>query len=118
VLLVEDDPRVRRVSLRRLKELGYVVLEADSGPAALKLLDEGADIDVLFTDIVMPGGMTGTDLAQEVRRRRPDIKILLTSGYAEPSVVTGGLSISGAGWLGKPYSVAELQSKLRELLDQ
>jgi CheY-like chemotaxis protein len=100
-----------------LKDLGYVVLEADSGPAALKLLDEGADIDVLFTDMAMPGGMTGADLAQEVRRRRPNVKILLTSGYAEPPLVTGGLSIPGAGWLGKPYSVDDLQSKLRELLD-
>jgi PAS domain S-box-containing protein len=117
VLLVEDDPRVRRVSLRRLTELGYVVLEADSGLAALKLLDEGAEVDVLFTDIVMSGGMTGVDLAQETRRRRPAIKILLTSGYAEPSVVTGGLLTTGAGWLSKPYGLDELQSKLRALLD-
>jgi PAS domain S-box-containing protein len=118
VLLVEDDPRVRRVSLRRLKELGYMVLEADSGPAALKLLDEGAEVDVLFTDIVMSGGMTGIDLAREIHRRRPEVRILLTSGYAEPSVVTGGLLTMGAGWLGKPYSVDELQSKLRALLDR
>jgi PAS domain S-box-containing protein len=118
VLLVEDDPRVRRVSLRRLKDLGYHVLEADSGPVALKLLDEGADINVLFTDVVMPGGMTGIDLAQEVRRRRPGVKILLSSGYAEPSVVIGGLTIADTAWLGKPYSAAELESKLRKLLDK
>jgi hypothetical protein len=118
VLLVEDDPRVRRVSLRRLKELGYLVLEADSGPAALKLLDEGAEIHVLFTDMVMSGGMTGIELAQEVRRRRPEVKILFTSGYAEPAAATGGLLTTGARWLGKPYGVDELQSKLRELLDQ
>ena len=118
VLLVEDDPRVRRVSLRRLKELGYLVLEADSGPAALKLLDEGAEIHVLFTDLVMSGGMTGIDLAQEARRRRPEVKILFTSGYAEPAAATGGLLTTGAQWLGKPYGVDELQSKLRELLDQ
>jgi PAS domain S-box-containing protein len=118
VLVVEDDPRVRRVSLRRLKELGYRVLEADSGPAALKLLNQGAEIHVLFTDMVMSGGMTGIELAQEARRRRPDVKILFASGYAEPAAVTGGLLTTGARWLGKPYGVDELQSKLRELLDQ
>jgi PAS domain S-box-containing protein len=118
VLLVEDDPRVRRIALRRLKELGYLVLEADSGPAALTLLDDGAEIHVLFTDMVMSGGMTGIELAQETRRRRPDVKILFTSGYAEPAAVTGGLLTTGARWLGKPYGVDELQSKLRELLDQ
>jgi PAS domain S-box-containing protein len=118
VLLVEDDPRVRRVSRRRLQELGYVVLEAESGPAALKFFDDGADIDVLFTDIVMSGGMTGIDLAHEVRRRRTGIKILFTSGHAEPAVVSGGLSTTGAEWLSKPYGIDELQSKLRKLLDQ
>jgi PAS domain S-box-containing protein len=118
VLLVEDDPRVRRIALRRLKELGYLVLEADSGPAALTLLEDGAEIHVLFTDMVMSGGMTGIELAQETRRRRPDVKILFTSGYAEPAAVTGGLLTTGARWLGKPYGVDELQSKLRELLDQ
>jgi PAS domain S-box-containing protein len=118
VLVAEDDPRVRRVSLRRLKELGYLVLEADSGPAALKLLDGGAEIHVLFTDMVMSGGMTGIELAQEARRRRPELKILFTSGYAEPAAAAGGLLTTDAQWLGKPYGVDELQSKLRELLDQ
>ena len=80
---------MRRVSVRRLKELGYAVIEADSGPAALLVLDRGEPIDVLFTDIVMPGGMTGLDLAQEARKRRPQLKVLVTSGYAEPAVVKG-----------------------------
>ena len=67
---------MRRVSVRRLKELGYAIIEADSGPAALLVLDREEPIDVLFTDIVMPGGMTGLDLAHEARRRRPELKIL------------------------------------------
>ena len=71
---------------------------------------------MLFTDIVMSGGMTGVELAQEVRRRGSRVKILFTSGYAEPAVVTGGLLATGAGWLGKPYTIDDLQSKLRELL--
>jgi PAS domain S-box-containing protein len=118
ILVVEDDPRVRRVSVRRLKELGYSVIEADSGPAALKIIEDGEPFDILFTDIVMSGGMTGVDLARDVRRQRPDLKILFTSGYAEPAILKGGLLTEGAGWLGKPYSISELDAKLRELLDR
>jgi CheY-like chemotaxis protein len=117
VLVVEDDPRVRRVSVRRLKALGYAIVEAESGPAALSALEDAATIDLLFTDIVMAGGMTGVELAGAVRRRRPDLKILFTSGYAEPAVVEGGLLTTDAGWLGKPYSMDELAKKLAELLD-
>ncbi|HTV53857.1 MAG TPA: PAS domain S-box protein [Terriglobia bacterium] len=116
ILVVEDNHRVRKVSVRRMKELGYAVIEADNGPAALLLLDHEESIDVLFTDIVMPGGMTGLDLAQEACRRRPKLKVLLTSGYAEPSAVRGSLRTSGVIWLGKPYSIKELDAKLRELL--
>jgi len=116
VLVVEDDQRVRRVSVRRLRELGYAVIEADSGPAALLVLDREEPIDVLFTDVVMPGGMTGVDLAHESRRRRPDLKILFTSGYAEPAAVKGSTLTTNVGWLGKPYSINELDAKLDELL--
>lgn len=116
ILVVEDDKRVRRVTIRRLKELGYSVIEADSGPAALTALDRNHSIDLLFTDIVMPGGMTGIELAQEVRRRRPGLKILLTSGYAEPEAVTGGMLRENVSWLGKPYSINELGAKLDQLL--
>ena len=96
ILVVEDDPRVRRVAVRRLKELGYAVIEADSGPAALRVLDREEPIDLLFTDIVMAGGMTGVDLAQEARRRRPGLKILFTSGYAEPAVIKVGSALTNA----------------------
>jgi PAS domain S-box-containing protein len=117
VLVVEDDERVRRVSVRRLKELGYAVIEADSGSAALKVLDAGGQIDALFTDIVMTGGMTGVDLAHEARRHRPELSILFTSGYAEPAIIKGMLT-TNAAWLGKPYSSNQLDAKLRELLDR
>ncbi|HYM30604.1 MAG TPA: PAS domain S-box protein, partial [Candidatus Cybelea sp.] len=118
VLVVEDDPRVRRVSVRRLKELGYAVIEAESGPAALAVFDRDEPIDLLFTDIAMPGDMTGVDLAGEARRRRPELKILFTSGYAEPAVLKGGLLRTNAGWIAKPYSIGQLQAKLRELLER
>jgi CheY-like chemotaxis protein len=100
-----------------LKELGYATIEVDSGPAALQMLDQGDPIDLVFTDVVMPGGMTGLDLAREVRRRRPELKVLFTSGYADPAMIEGSTLTASDGWLGKPYSRADLASKLKELLD-
>jgi CheY-like chemotaxis protein len=117
ILVVEDDARVRRVSVRRLKELGYTVAEADGGPAALKMLDRGEAVDLLFTDVVMAGGMTGIDLAREAHRRRPGLKVLFTSGYAEPAVIQRALPRSESSWLSKPYSAIELHTKIRQLLD-
>jgi CheY-like chemotaxis protein len=117
ILVVEDDPRVRRVAVRRLKELGYATVEADSGPVALQLLESGESFDLLFTDVVMAGGMSGVELAAEARRRWANLKVLFTSGYAEPSVAKSGLrSVKSAAWLGKPYRMNELQAKLRQVL--
>ena len=118
ILVVEDDPRVRRVSVRRLKELGYDVIEADSGAAALAALDRGVSIDLLFTDVIMAGGMNGIDLAREAGRRRPGLKTLFTSGYAEPAVLERGMPSTESAWLGKPHSALELRTKIRELLDR
>ncbi len=101
-----------------MKELGYVVMEAESGPAALKVIDAGQPVDLLFTDIVMAGGMTGVDLAREARRRRPDLQILFTSGYAEPAIMKDGVVPTDTDWLGKPYTLGELDAKLRELFDR
>ncbi|HVA14916.1 MAG TPA: PAS domain S-box protein [Stellaceae bacterium] len=117
ILAVEDDPRVRRVSLRRLKDLGYTVLEADNGAAAMAIIERGEHFDLLFTDIVMAGGMSGIELAQKAREKRPDLKVLFTSGYAEPAVMTQALFAENAAWLGKPYSTPQLDEKLRALLD-
>jgi PAS domain S-box-containing protein len=117
VLVVEDDARVRRVTVERLRMLGYRVLEAENGPLALEVLAEQRDgIDLLFTDMVMPGGLSGSDLAQEARRRLPEIKILFTTGYAQPDVVRRGLAES-ANWLNKPYTALDLARKLRDVLE-
>ena len=116
VLVVEDEPRVRRTNVARLQNLGYRVLEAANGPAALAVLEAHPKVDVLFTDMVMPGGMTGADLAARVRALRPDIKVLFTSGYAEPDVVRQG-QIDGAEWLKKPHTAAELARTLRVVID-
>jgi PAS domain S-box-containing protein len=118
ILVVEDDERVRRVSVRRLKELGYRLTEAKNGPSALATLEQSHGVDLLFTDVVMPGGMTGLELANAVRKRWPNVKILFTSGYAEPAMVRGDALPADAGWLAKPYRTVELAQKLRSLLDQ
>jgi PAS domain S-box-containing protein len=117
ILVVEDDERVRRVSVRRLTELGYRIIEAEDGPTALAIVKRGEPIDVVFTDVVMPGGMTGIDLAQAIRQLHPNLKILFTSGYAEPAIVNNNVLTSNADWLGKPYRTADLEFKLRTLLD-
>ncbi len=116
ILVVEDDPRVRRVAVSRLKDAGYQVVEAETAAQALILLAEHPDIALLFTDIAMPGGMTGDELAREVRAMRPDIKILFTSGYAEPRIAGRELA-RARSWLKKPYTAMELAARLRELLD-
>jgi PAS domain S-box-containing protein len=116
VLVVEDEPRVRRITISRLEDLGYRVLDAPNGPSALAVLDSHPEIDLLFTDMVMPAGMTGADLAIAARAKRPEIKVLFTSGYAEPDVVERGQAAE-AGWLRKPYSALDLARTLRGIFD-
>jgi CheY-like chemotaxis protein len=117
ILVVEDDASVRRVNVARLGDLGYRVIEAEDGPAALTLLDGQAAVDLLFTDIIMPRGMTGVELAQLVRQRFPAMPILFSSGYAAPELLQSGGDIAGAVLLKKPYTAAMLATRLRELLD-
>lgn len=116
ILVVEDDIRVRRVAVARLATMGYRVLEADNGRQALEILRESPEVALLFTDIVMPGGMTGDEVAREARELRPDIAVLFTSGYSEPALAAND-TISGARWLRKPYTARELAAQIRELLD-
>lgn len=116
ILVVEDDARVRRVVVARLDDTGYRVLEADTAAQALPMLASHPEIALLFTDIVMPGGISGDELAREARLIRPDIKIILTSGFAEPGVAVRELAAS-ASWLKKPYTAMELALRIRELLD-
>ncbi len=116
ILVVEDNKRVRGVSVRHLKQLGFAVIEADSGSAALTIIENGDPIDLLFTDVVMPGGMSGVELAHEARLRRPGLKVLFTSGYAEPAVLKDSMLKADADWLGKPFSIYGLEAKLNQLL--
>jgi PAS domain S-box-containing protein len=114
ILVVEDDPRVRRVAVARLRSLGYTVIEADNGAAGLACLAAHPEVAMIFTDVVMPGGMSGDELALAARAVRPDLPVLFTSGYAEPSIASHGLK-AGA-WLKKPYTAAELAQKVRQIL--
>ncbi|MCC7049628.1 MAG: PAS domain S-box protein [Alphaproteobacteria bacterium] len=118
ILVVEDDRRVRRVTVRRLLDLGYRVLEAENGRDALEVLERQSEIDLVFTDVIMPGGMSGIELAQEVRRRWPALRILLTSGYAAPETVDSSAPVKGTEWLRKPYSSKDLAAKLAEVLQR
>lgn len=116
ILVVEDEPRVRRVVVARLAQAGYTVVEASTGAEAIGLLSEHPEVALLFTDVVMPGGMTGDELAHRARILRPDIRILFTSGYAEPTIA--GRELRGdEEWLAKPYTARELKIRLRKLLD-
>jgi PAS domain S-box-containing protein len=117
ILVVEDDPEVRQTAVALLGELGYRVVEAENGPAALELLNARADIDLLFTDVVMPGGMKGSELAREALKRRPGLKVLYTSGYTENGAFHGGMVASGSAFISKPLQLQELAVKVRAALD-
>jgi CheY-like chemotaxis protein len=116
ILLVEDDEHVRRFALNQLKSLGYDVLQAHDGVAAMELIERPGRIDLLFTDFVMPGGMSGRQLADAARRRRPGLKVLFTSGYNEEAVHQGRLDQTVA-LLPKPYRRRELAERIRSILD-
>lgn len=116
ILVVEDDDRVRVVSVAALRELGYTVIHASNGEAALELLsDENRKVSLLFTDIVMPG-MTGRVLADTAVQLRPDLKVLYTTGYTKNAVVHNGVVDAGARLLVKPYSLEQLATKVREAI--
>jgi len=117
ILVVEDDPGVRQLAVAQLRSLSYHVLEAADGASAVVLLGGDARIDLLFTDVVMPGGMTGQQLAQEGRRLHPELKVLFTSGYTPDSIIHQGKLEAGVHLLSKPYRRDGLAKKVREVLD-
>jgi PAS domain S-box-containing protein len=117
ILVVEDNDAIRQVVLIQLAKLGYKTLEANGPAAALKLIDAGEPIDLLFTDVVMPGGMSGVDLARDATARRPPLKVLFTSGF--PGALTAGDGgIPADAVLGKPYRAQDLARKIRAALDR
>ncbi|HEX3414142.1 MAG TPA: PAS domain S-box protein, partial [Stellaceae bacterium] len=115
ILVVEDDPDVREMIVGILSDLGYQTLVATNGPEALAILNDGHSVDLLFTDIVMPAGMSGTDLARQASRLRPDLKVLLSSGYTREAnqwrSARGDLP-----FIAKPFRPTTLGKKLEEVL--
>ncbi|MAU59435.1 MAG: hypothetical protein CMI62_01755 [Parvibaculum sp.] len=117
VLVVEDDELVRQNVLRQLADLGYRVTGAENGVKALDILKSDASIDLLFTDVVMPGGMNGRQLAEAAVKFRPSLKVLFTSGYTENAIVHQGRLDRGVQLLSKPYRREELAAKIRKVME-
>jgi CheY-like chemotaxis protein len=118
ILVVEDDEALRAYTVETLGELGYRVLAAATGAAALEILDGTSQIDLLFTDVVMPGGINGRQLADEAVRRRPGLQVLFTTGYTRNAIVHHGRLDPDVQMIGKPFSLSDLGAKVRALLDR
>jgi signal transduction histidine kinase len=116
ILLVDDHDLVRTAVTANLESLNYRVLTADRGPAALELLESSEPIDLLFTDVVMPGGLSGAEVARRARELRPAIKVLFTSGFTSSALVQNGRLEAGVELLMKPYDLSELVATLKRIL--
>jgi len=117
VLVVEDDDDVRAYSVEILRELGYRVIEAHDGPSALRLLERQFKVDLLFTDVVLPGGMTGAQVAAQARSMKPELKVLFTTGYARNAIVHHGRLDAGVQLITKPFSMSDLANRVRDTID-
>jgi len=117
VLIVEDDPDVRDYTADIVAELGYRVLSAEHGAGALRLLNAHPEIRLLFTDVGLPGGMNGRQLADEALRRRPRLKVLFTTGYARNAIVHQGRLDPGVEVIFKPFTYSYVASRVRRILD-
>jgi nitrogen-specific signal transduction histidine kinase/CheY-like chemotaxis protein len=117
VLVVEDDALVRRYVITQIQGLGYTTLQASNAAEALDVIGKAAAIDLLFTDVIMPGSMNGRQLVDEALKRRPSLKTLYTSGYTENAIVHHGRLDSGVLLLAKPYRQADLARMIRLALD-
>jgi len=116
VLVVEDDEQVRATAVEMLTDLGYRVLKAPDADSALAVVESGVAVDVLFTDVVMPGALRSPELARRARERLPDIAVLFTSGYTENAIVHGGRLDEGVSLLPKPYTREALSRKIRHVI--
>ncbi len=117
VLIAEDDNGVREQAERQLRDLGYRVLSAADGTQALAILEEHP-VDLLFTDVIMPGGPDGPELARRALRAHPGLRVLYTSGYTENAIVRHGRLAPGVHLLEKPYQKTDLDRKIRDVLDE
>jgi CheY-like chemotaxis protein len=118
VLLVDDDPTIRMLAGEVLTDAGYAVIEAPDGPSGLRILESNAKIDLLITDVGLPGGLNGRQVADAARTSRPDLKVLFITGYAENAVVGGGRLEKGMFLLSKPFEMELLAARIQEILRQ
>ncbi len=116
VLVVEDDDEVRKVAVSMLAELGYRVVKARDAASALVVVDSGIPIDLIFTDVMMPGVLRSPDLARKAKERLPNVAVLFTSGYTQNAIVHGGRLDPGVELLAKPYTREALARKIRHVL--
>ena len=117
VLIIDDEPSIRLLVSDVLSDLGYAALEAEDGPSGLKVLQSSAPIDLLVTDVGLPGGMNGRQVADAARVLRPDLKVLFITGYAENAAVGNGHLDPGMAVLTKPFAMDDLAAKIRTLIE-
>jgi CheY-like chemotaxis protein len=116
VLVVEDDADVRATAVVALRSLGYEVLEAGNAVEALAVLESRPDVDLLFSDVTLPGGIHGPDLARRARDRSPELKVLFTSGFSESVIIHRGVLDGTLPLIAKPYAIADLARRVRAAL--
>ncbi len=117
VLVIDDEPTVRMLIVEVLSEAGYSALEAEDGPSGLKILESGVRIDLLVTDVGLPGGMNGRQVADAARASRPDLKVLFVTGFAENAAVGNGHLDVGMEVMTKPFAIAQLANKISQMID-
>jgi CheY-like chemotaxis protein len=118
VLVVDDEEAIRQLIAEVLREAGYRVLEAGDGPSALRLLQSDTRIDLLLTDVGLPGGLNGRQVADAARATRPALKVLFVTGYAENAVVGNGHLEPGMEVLTKPFAIAGLAARVRDIIER
>ena len=118
ILVVDDEPTIRMLAVEVLEELGYQVIDCWDGPSALKILESGQRIDLLITDVGLPNGINGRQLADAAREKRPDLKVIFITGYAENAVLGNGQLSPGLQVMTKPFAMEALGLKARNLIQQ
>ena len=118
VLVIDDEPTIRMLIAEVLTEAGYAVIEAPDGPAGLRVLESNARVDLLITDVGLPGGMNGRQVADAARMNRPNLKVLFITGYAENAVVARGQLAKGMFVVAKPFQMDMLAKRIREIIEQ
>ena len=117
VLVIDDEATVRMLIVEVLEEAGYTAIEADDGPSGMRIVQSAVPIDLLITDVGLPGGMNGRQVADAAREIRRDLKILFVTGFAENAAVGNGHLEPGMAVMTKPFVMTELGNKIVEMLD-